>query len=84
MTNVAVRELRNNTSDVIRRAQAGEEITITVNGVAAVTLVPIRATGKRRFIPKEEFLRDLRQADPGLRDDLERYAGETTDDLDLW
>lgn len=82
MTDVAVRELRNNTADVIRRVQAGEEITITVNGVQVADLVPVHHRRKRRSIPKEEFLRNLRQADPGLRDDLARLAGDTTDDLD--
>lgn len=80
MSTVAVRELRNHTADVLRRVEAGESITITVNGVEVANLVPIRRT-KRRFIPKEEFLRTLRQADPGLRDDLALLVGETTDDL---
>jgi prevent-host-death family protein len=80
MSTVAVRELRNHTADVLRRVEAGESITITVNGVEVANLVPVHRT-KRRFIPKEEFLRTLRQADPGLRDDLALLAGETTDDL---
>ena len=80
MTTVAVRELRNNTADVLRRVEAGESVTITVNGVEVATLVPVKRS-KRRFIPKEEFFRTLRQADPGLRDDLALLAGDTTDDL---
>ena len=54
---------------------------LTVNGVEVAKLLPIRR-GKRRYIPTEEFLRRARFADPGLRDDLARLAGDTTDDLD--
>lgn len=81
MTTVPVRELRNHTADVLRRVEAGESVTITVNGVEVATLVPVRR-GKRRYIPTEEFFRRARFADPGLRDDLARLAGDTTDDLD--
>lgn len=83
MTNVAVRDLRNHTADIIRRVQGGEEVTITVNGVEVAQLVPLRHHGKRQFIPKEEFLRNFRQADAGLRDDLANLFGDTTDDLDF-
>jgi hypothetical protein len=38
----------------------------------------------RRWIPREELAARLAQvqADPGLRDDLARLGGETTDDLE--
>ena len=38
----------------------------------------------RRWLPREEFVKRLSaiQADPGLRDDLARLAGDTTDDLE--
>jgi prevent-host-death family protein len=82
MSNVAVRELRNDTAGVLARVERGEEVTITVRGRPVATLVPIRER-RRRWLPKEELLRRLRtsQADPGLRDDLARLAGDTTDDL---
>jgi prevent-host-death family protein len=81
MTAVAVRELRNHTADVIRRVQAGEEITITVNGVEVAALVPLRKSYRRRYISSAEFFRNARFADPGLRADLAELAGDTTDDL---
>lgn len=84
MTDVAVRELRNNTAEVLRRVQSGEDITITVNGVPAAVLSPIRATHKRRFIPKEEFFRNARFADRGLLDDLRRLDDETDESPDLF
>jgi prevent-host-death family protein len=85
MTEVASRELRNDTAGLIRRAAAGEEIVITVNGRPAARLTALPETPRRRrSIPREELIARLlsAQADPGLRDDLERYAGDTTDDLE--
>lgn len=32
MTEIALRELRNNTSEVLRRVENGEELDVTVNG----------------------------------------------------
>lgn len=62
MTLVPARELRNNTAAVIERARNGEDVTITVNGVAAVRLVPI-ATHTREFLTTSELLR-MRPAKP--------------------
>lgn len=82
MTEVPVRELRNNTSALIRRVQAGERVVVTVNGQPTVGLVPVRESSGR-WMPRADLVRRLRvaSADPGLRDDLHRLAGETTDDL---
>ena len=83
MSVVASRELRNDTAGVLRRVQAGEEVTITVNGraVAMITAVQPR---RRRWVSRTELVKRLQtsQADPGLRDDLTQLAGETTDELD--
>lgn len=40
MTTIPQRELRNNVSDVLRRAEAGEQFTITVNGRPVAELGP--------------------------------------------
>lgn len=55
---------------------------ITVRGKPVADLVPHRPEGPR-WMPREELvaLLETHSADPGLRDDLERIAGETTDDL---
>ena len=42
MSMVASRELRNDTAGVLRRVQAGEEVTITVNGRPVADLAVIR------------------------------------------
>ena len=82
MSEVASRDLRNGTAEVLRRVQAGEDVVITVNGKGVARLVPLPAV-PRRWVPRTELVRRLRQvqADPGLRHDLAELAGETTDDL---
>ena len=79
---VASRDLRNNTADLLRRVQAGEEIVITTRGKPVASLVPVETT-RRRWLPRAELVRRLAvaQADAGLRDDLAALAGDTTDDL---
>ncbi len=41
MADIGIRELRQNASDVIRRVESGEDVTVTVAGRAAARLVPI-------------------------------------------
>lgn len=79
---VPSRELRNDTAGVLRRVQAGERVTVTVNGRPVAELVPVQRT-RRDWIRRAELVSRLRraQADPGLRADLARLAGETTEDL---
>ncbi|BBX73865.1 type II toxin-antitoxin system Phd/YefM family antitoxin [Mycobacterium shinjukuense] len=82
MVEVASRELRNDTGRLLRRAQAGEDITVTVNGKPVALLTGLRPA-RRRWLSRNELLQRLRraQADPGLRRDLAALAGDTTDDL---
>lgn len=84
MTDVPVRELRNDTASVLRRVEAGEDITITVHGRAVARLIRPDDDG-RRPMPREEFLARMRrhQADPGLRDLLRELAGEMTDETEV-
>ncbi|MFC4944824.1 type II toxin-antitoxin system Phd/YefM family antitoxin [Pseudonocardia sp. GCM10023141] len=79
---IASRELRNDTAGVLRRVEAGESVTVTVNGRPVAELVPVQRHGQGPVGGAELFTR-LRtaQADAGLRHDLARLAGETTDDL---
>jgi prevent-host-death family protein len=85
---VATRDLRNKTADLLRRVEAGESMVITVRGKRVATLSPYR-DATPRWMPRDELIELLKthSADPGLRDDLKRLAGETTgeDGLDrLW
>jgi prevent-host-death family protein len=78
---VPVRELRNNTAAVIERARRGEDVTITVNGVAAAKLVAV-TPDKREFLTTADLL--AMRPKPGTvvpefwGHELE---GDTTDDL---
>lgn len=83
MTTVAARDLRNHTAEVLRQVAGGTRVTITVNGRPVAELGPVRAA-RSQFFTKSDLLTLLtrHQADPGLSADLERLAGDTTDDLD--
>jgi prevent-host-death family protein len=82
VTEVPSRELRNNTADLLRRVSAGEQIVVTTRGRPVASLIPFER-GRRGWIARAELVQRLAlvQADPGLREELERLAGETTDDL---
>lgn len=81
---IGVRELRNEVSDVLRRVEAGEEFVITVSGrpVALVSGLESRPT----TMPRETFLAALGKvaADPGMLDDIRMVASGTTDEVDPW
>ncbi|MFA5889553.1 MAG: type II toxin-antitoxin system prevent-host-death family antitoxin [Actinomycetota bacterium] len=81
MSEVASRELRNNTRALLERVEGGEAITLTVDGRPVAVLQPI---GRRpRWLSRDEFVRRIvpHQADPGLRRELAELAPDTTDDL---
>ncbi|MFA5774910.1 MAG: type II toxin-antitoxin system prevent-host-death family antitoxin [Ilumatobacteraceae bacterium] len=80
MTEVASRELRNNTRDVIMRAEQGELIVITVDGRPTAELRAIG--GKSRWIPKNEFFANFHPADRAMLDDIRGPNVETIIDLD--
>lgn len=83
MTEVASRELRNATRSLLDRVEAGEEITITVDGRPAAILSPV---GRRpRWLSRGEFVTSVlsHQSDAGLAKDLDELAGEMTDELPL-
>lgn len=57
-TEVPQRELRNNTADLLRRVEAGEQLRITVHGHPVAELVPIDRA--QQFVPFDELVRELR------------------------
>ena len=83
MNSAASRELRNNTRQLLQRAEAGELMTITVDGRAVAVLGPVAR--RPRWVKRDEFIRGVvsHQADVGLRDDLRRLAPGTTGDTTL-
>jgi prevent-host-death family protein len=76
---VSVRELRNQTANVLRRVEAGERLRVTVDRrpVAELTPLPSRAA----WVPRRRVLDNLVQADAGLRPELEAALPDTIDDL---
>lgn len=77
MATVPQKELRNHVGEVLRRAEAGEEITITVSGRPVAQLGPART---RQWVPSAQ-LAELwaAPADPAFLQDLEGLGGELTD-----
>ncbi|PZS37240.1 MAG: prevent-host-death family protein [Pseudonocardiales bacterium] len=85
MAEIPLRELRNDTSGVLRRVEGGERFTVTVSGRPVAQLIPLPR--RRRFIPWDEFRAMMTDsaADPGLLEDLHEMMPETTDDIeDPW
>lgn len=83
MAEVASRELRNSTRSLLNRVEAGETLTITVDGCPAAVLAPV---GRRpRWVDRNEFAANVltHQADAALADDLAELAREMTDDRPL-
>ena len=82
MTTVASRDLRNHTAEVLRQVADGTPVTITVNGTPVAEIAPIRSA-RSQFMTKAQLLAVIatKQADPGLRHELEALAGDTTDQL---
>ena len=78
----AARELRNNTAELLRLVEGGEQVVITSRGKPVATLNRVRHE-RRRWLERGELVRrlEIAQADPQLRTVLEEIAGETTDDL---
>jgi prevent-host-death family protein len=77
VTTIPQKELRNNISDVLRRAEAGEQFTITVAGRPVAELGPAQT---RRWVRPEQ-LADLWRTppDPTLLRELEKLGGTVSD-----
>jgi len=81
VTDIPLRQLRNDTSAVLRRVEDGERFTVTVSGRPVAQLIPLPR--RPRFISWDELV--AIQADPGLYDELREMLPETTDDIeDPW
>ncbi len=76
MTTIPQRELRNNVSDVLRRAEGGEHFTVTVDGRPVAEVGPI--VGARR-LGRPARLAEILAATPideGWAQELERLREE--------
>ena len=77
MLRIGLRELRQNASELVRRAEAGEEIEITVSGRPGARLVPIRPRAWRTY----DEIADLfaGHPDPDWETDRDRINQELRD-----
>ena len=86
MAEVPLRELSNHTSEVLRRVEAGERLTVTVSGRPVAELVPLQR--RRPYLTATEWyeMRDRGElADRGLLDDLREMMPDTDEDFeDPW
>jgi prevent-host-death family protein len=80
MSEVASRELRNNTRKLLDRVEAGEDVTITVDGRPVAVLRPIEH--RARWLPRRQVAGLLAgaRADTALAAELRALMPETTDD----
>jgi len=77
MATIPQKELRNNVAEVLRRAEAGEEFTITVSGRPVAQLGP---AAKRRWVGGPGLSEVFRTPAPKtLAEDLERFPAELVD-----
>jgi prevent-host-death family protein len=81
MSTITVRQLRNEVSEIVRRAESGEELTVTVNGRPAARIVPL--VTRPRSLPWQLLDAAMARsaADPGLAADLSDVLAGSTDDL---
>jgi prevent-host-death family protein len=77
MVTIPQKELRNQVGEVLRRAEGGEELTITVAGRPVAQLGPIRGA---HWVPSNRLARLWSlPPDRTLEKDLERMGGELVD-----
>jgi prevent-host-death family protein len=72
---IPLRDLRNQTSEVLRRVESGERFVVTVDRRPVAEIVPLPV--RRRWVPASEVWDRIRasQADPGLAGELDEMFG---------
>ena len=77
---ISVRELRNTVSEVLRRVEGGERLTVTVDRRPVAEITPLR---HNRVVPVSAALAiaSRHAADRRLLDDVRTALSDTTDDL---
>lgn len=80
MATIPQKELRNNVGEVLRRAEAGESITVTVSGRPVAMLGP---AAQRCWVTGEALAQVWKRPAPReLAADLERFGGGLSDPFD--
>jgi prevent-host-death family protein len=77
---ISVRDLRNTVSEVLRRVEGGERLTVTVDRRPVAEIVPLR---RHRTVPAAEALAIVSRhaADRRLLKDTRGLLADTTDDV---
>jgi prevent-host-death family protein len=82
MTAIPARELRNNTAEVLRRVEAGEEIEVLRDNRPVAKIIPFPR--RSRWLSATEIGGELARLGPdgtGWTEELRETLSETTDDL---
>jgi prevent-host-death family protein len=79
-SSISVRDLRNTVSEVLRRVEGGERLTVTVDRRPVAEIVPLR---RRRTVSAAEALAIVSRhaADRRLLEDVRGLLADTTDDV---
>jgi prevent-host-death family protein len=78
MSDVSARDLRNHMADVLRRAEGGERMRVTVSRRPVAQLGPLQRDTWASGPAMERVLRDA-PADAGLLDDLDAIREQTVE-----
>jgi prevent-host-death family protein len=78
MDDVSARDLRNHTAEVLRRAEAGERMQVTVSRRPVAQLGPLQRATWASGAAMERVLREA-PADAGLLDDLAALREQTVE-----
>ncbi|MGH2842569.1 MAG: type II toxin-antitoxin system Phd/YefM family antitoxin [Solirubrobacteraceae bacterium] len=73
---ISQRELRNNSGEIMRRLDAGEEFIVTRNGVPVGELKPVR---RRRFVDRDRLQRVFADLPPEDIHDFHRDIDQGID-----
>lgn len=80
MPDIALRDLKNRLSEIVREAETGTEYVVTVDRRPVAQLGPLPT--KPTWIPLGDFVERFegRWADRGLLDELDDLAGDRVDE----
>jgi len=78
---ISVRDLRNNTAQVVAAVRSGERLSLTVNRTPVADIVP-HAAARSPWLPSATLRRIVAEAgaDAGLLDDLAEVRGSLIDE----
>jgi prevent-host-death family protein len=81
VSSIPLRQLKNHPSEVLRRVEAGERLTVTVSGRPVAELSPV--IRRERWVPVARARAALEglAPDPGLAREVAEAFPDTTDEL---